>query len=184
MGRCQSTPGLVETKGRIPIEEMWLSQSVAQSAVSYGQQQQQSMIRYFSKQFLLKHFCINFSNVQRFRNDKQYNNKNCVFVSCRFSRAPSPRSTRGTEQIFERHCKAIDSPGSVSPSVHSSVDERPRSRAASHQSRPQSQPSRTGFQFLSIMSCREMNLNRNKREQINPITLVCPFHVLQSESLN
>lgn len=24
MGRCQSTPGLVETKGRTAIEDMWL----------------------------------------------------------------------------------------------------------------------------------------------------------------
>lgn len=25
MGRSQSTPGLVETKGRVPLEEMWVS---------------------------------------------------------------------------------------------------------------------------------------------------------------
>lgn len=25
MGRCQSTPGLVESRGRIPLEEMWIS---------------------------------------------------------------------------------------------------------------------------------------------------------------
>lgn len=25
MGRCQSTPGLVESRGRVPLEEMWVS---------------------------------------------------------------------------------------------------------------------------------------------------------------
>lgn len=25
MGRCQSTPGLVESRGRIPLEDMWIS---------------------------------------------------------------------------------------------------------------------------------------------------------------
>lgn len=34
MGRCQSTPGLVETKGRTPIEEMWVCQS-AHAALTY-----------------------------------------------------------------------------------------------------------------------------------------------------
>ncbi|XP_031619654.1 cyclic nucleotide-gated cation channel alpha-3 isoform X2 [Contarinia nasturtii] len=98
MGRCQSTPGLVETKGRISIfEDMWLN-SAPQPTI--------------------------------------YNQQPLI------SRAPSPRSTRG-DPILERPTKVIDSPGSISPSVHSS-DERPRSRAASHQFRPQSQPSRSG----------------------------------------
>jgi len=39
--------------------------------------------------------------------------------------------------------RITDSPGSMSPSVHSS-DERPRSRITSHTSRPTSQPSRNG----------------------------------------
>lgn len=56
-----------------------------------------------------------------------------------FSRAPSPRS----QQILAERPRTSDSPGSMSPSVHSS-DDRPRSRATSHQSRPQSQPSRAG----------------------------------------
>ncbi|XP_055321990.1 cyclic nucleotide-gated cation channel alpha-3 isoform X2 [Sitodiplosis mosellana] len=104
MGRCQSTPGLVETKGRISIEDMWLHS--APQPTSYNQQ---SLI----------------------------------------SRAPSPRSTRG-DPISERPSKVIDSPGSISPSVHSS-DERPvRSRAASHQFRPQSQPSRSGHPCESL----------------------------------
>lgn len=65
------------------------------------------------------------------------------FAFC--SRAPSPRSTRGDpHSVVERSSKLVDSPGSISPSVHSS-DERPRSRAASHQFRPQSQHSRSGF---------------------------------------
>lgn len=44
MGRCQSTPGLVETKGRISIEEMWLCHSASQAPVSHNNQQ--SLIRY------------------------------------------------------------------------------------------------------------------------------------------
>ncbi|XP_037046788.1 cyclic nucleotide-gated cation channel alpha-3 isoform X4 [Bradysia coprophila] len=104
MGRCQSTPGLVETKGRTPIEEMWLCQST--------------------------HTALTYYNPQ-------------------FSRAPSPRSARG-ELVADR-AKAMESPGSISPSVNSS-DERPRSRAASHQSRPTSQPSRTGHHICDSLT--------------------------------
>lgn len=46
MGRCQSTPGLVETKGRVSIEDMWLCHSSA-PPISYNQQ---SLIRYRTKQ--------------------------------------------------------------------------------------------------------------------------------------
>nr|XP_036226058.1 potassium/sodium hyperpolarization-activated cyclic nucleotide-gated channel 2 isoform X2 [Bactrocera oleae] len=102
MGRCQSTPGLVESCGRTTLEDMWLPPP---SALSFAQQQQ----------------------IQQ--------------QSVSYSRAPSPRSTI---TYTERITRATDSPGSVSPSVHSS-DDRPRSRATSHHStRPQSQPSRTG----------------------------------------
>ncbi|XP_055688768.1 potassium/sodium hyperpolarization-activated cyclic nucleotide-gated channel 3 isoform X2 [Lutzomyia longipalpis] len=34
MGRCQSTPGLVETRGRTPIEEMWLTPALPAPAYS------------------------------------------------------------------------------------------------------------------------------------------------------
>lgn len=57
-----------------------------------------------------------------------------------FSRAASPRSHHN--DIFTEKSRHIDS-ASVSPSVHSS-EERPRSRATSQLSRPQSQPSRSG----------------------------------------
>lgn len=36
MGRCQSTPGLVESKGRIPLEEMWISPTDAKSTHTYS----------------------------------------------------------------------------------------------------------------------------------------------------
>ncbi|XP_036342680.1 uncharacterized protein LOC118751959 [Rhagoletis pomonella] len=101
MGRCQSTPGLVESCGRTTLEDMWLPPP---TALSFALQQQQQQ-------------------------------------SVSYSRAQSPRSTL---TYTERITRATDSPGSVSPSAHSS-DDRPRSRATSHHStRPQSQPSRTG----------------------------------------
>lgn len=126
MGRCQSTPGLVETKGRISIEEMWLCHSAAQAPVSYNQQ---SLIRYLYAMESMPNIFFAFSTLL------------LLLLFC--SRAPSPRSTRGDHIVNERHSKIVDSPGSISPSVHSS-DERPRSRTGSHPSRPQSQPSRTG----------------------------------------
>lgn len=43
MGRCQSTPGLVETKGQTPIEEMWLCQSAHTASTYYNPQ---SLFRY------------------------------------------------------------------------------------------------------------------------------------------
>ncbi|XP_026669213.1 cGMP-gated cation channel alpha-1-like isoform X1 [Ceratina calcarata] len=36
MGRCQSTPGLVESKGRIPLEEMWVSAMETKSVHAYS----------------------------------------------------------------------------------------------------------------------------------------------------
>jgi hypothetical protein len=36
MGRCQSTPGLVESRGRIPLEEMWISPLDPSGASSLG----------------------------------------------------------------------------------------------------------------------------------------------------
>uniref|UniRef100_W8AWU7 Cyclic nucleotide-gated cation channel alpha-3 n=1 Tax=Ceratitis capitata TaxID=7213 RepID=W8AWU7_CERCA len=108
MGRCQSTPGLVESCGRTTLEDMWLPPP---AALSFAQQ-------------------------QHFQQQQQQQPQ-----SVTYSRAPSPRSTI---TYTERITRATDSPGSVSPSVHSS-DDRPRSRATSHHStRPQSQPSRTG----------------------------------------
>nr|XP_029725134.1 cyclic nucleotide-gated cation channel alpha-3 [Aedes albopictus] len=101
MGRCQSTPGLVETRGRTTIEDMWISPTTAITSAS-------SMVP--------------------------------TYPPPAGSRMSSPRSRRG-DLMSNRQPQ---SPGSVSPSVHSS-EERPRSRTTSHQtSRPQSQPSRTG----------------------------------------
>ncbi|CAK9822201.1 Cyclic nucleotide-gated cation channel alpha-3 [Anthophora retusa] len=36
MGRCQSTPGLVESRGRIPLEEMWVSPIDTKSTQAYS----------------------------------------------------------------------------------------------------------------------------------------------------
>ncbi|XP_076392648.1 uncharacterized protein LOC105663968 isoform X1 [Megachile rotundata] len=36
MGRCQSTPGLVESRGRIPLEEMWISPTDVKSSHTYS----------------------------------------------------------------------------------------------------------------------------------------------------
>lgn len=35
MGRCQSTPGLVESRGRVPLEEMWISPLDVKSTHTY-----------------------------------------------------------------------------------------------------------------------------------------------------
>lgn len=53
----------------------------------------------------------------------------------------SPKSHRRDSNTDRT--RITDSPGSMSPSVHSS-EERPRSRITSHTSRPQSQPTRNG----------------------------------------
>ncbi|XP_035784416.1 cyclic nucleotide-gated channel rod photoreceptor subunit alpha-like isoform X6 [Anopheles albimanus] len=111
MGRCQSTPGLVETKGRTTIEDMWISPTTAITSAG-------SMMAPSS------------------------------YPPPASSRIASPRSHRGEVSSSSiRH--QPQSPGSISPSVHSS-EERPRSRTASHLARPQSQPCRTGLPCGSL----------------------------------
>ncbi|XP_046810114.1 cyclic nucleotide-gated cation channel alpha-3 [Lucilia cuprina] len=122
MGRCQSTPGLVESCGRTTLEDMYLPQPplVPHSVLLQQQQQQQQTQRQTPH-----------DQVQQ-----QQHLQNLTY-----SRAPSPRSS---QTYIERIQRTTESPGSLSPSVHSS-DDRPRSRTTSHHStRPQSQPSRTG----------------------------------------
>ncbi|XP_058830936.1 potassium/sodium hyperpolarization-activated cyclic nucleotide-gated channel 1 isoform X1 [Topomyia yanbarensis] len=122
MGRCQSTPGLVETRGRTTFEDMWISPTTAITSGS-------SMVP--------------------------------TYPPPPGSRMTSPRSHRG-ELSGSRQPQ---SPGSVSPSVHSS-EERPRSRTTSHQtSRPQSQPSRTTGR-RSI--CDASGLSTNSRDFLGP----------------
>lgn len=36
MGRCQSTPGLVESRGRVPLEDMWISPIDLRAAHPYS----------------------------------------------------------------------------------------------------------------------------------------------------
>ncbi|KAG5670425.1 hypothetical protein PVAND_000691 [Polypedilum vanderplanki] len=96
MGRCQSTPGLVESKDRTTVEEMWISpQPLPSVAPSYVTQQ-----------------------------------TNLPY---------SPKSHRRESNANTERTRITDSPGSMSPSVHSS-EERPRSRITSHASRLHSQP--------------------------------------------
>lgn len=121
MGRCQSTPALVETKGRTTLEEMWLAPVPAAitpaptTATSYSQQANYRFVRFFFVLYLIQ-------NISQF---------------C--SQMASPKSTQ--QRTETSGLKSADSHVSLSPSVHSSED-RPRSRATT--SRPQSQPSRTG----------------------------------------
>ncbi|XP_049541341.1 potassium/sodium hyperpolarization-activated cyclic nucleotide-gated channel 1 isoform X1 [Anopheles darlingi] len=110
MGRCQSTPGLVETKGRTTIEDMWISPTTAITSAG-------SMMAPSS------------------------------YPPPASSRIASPRSHRG--EVSSSSIRQPQSPGSISPSVHSS-EERPRSRTASHLARPQSQPCRTGLPCGSL----------------------------------
>ncbi|XP_058981654.1 cyclic nucleotide-gated cation channel beta-3 [Musca domestica] len=116
MGRCQSTPGLLETCGRTTLEDMYLPPAPL----------------------------VPFSGMQQMRQTHptdQVQQQQQQQQSQQHHRAPSPRSS---QTYSERIQRATESPGSMSPSVHSS-DDRPRSRATSHHStRPQSQPSRTG----------------------------------------
>ncbi|CAO1421312.1 unnamed protein product [Diamesa serratosioi] len=93
MGRCQSTPGLVETKERTTVEEMWISPLPLPSA---------------APSFVTQHTHLPYS----------------------------PKSTHRRDSNTDR-TRITDSPGSMSPSVHSS-DGHSRSRIASHTSRPQS----------------------------------------------
>lgn len=60
--------------------------------------------------------------------------------------------------MFTEKSRHIDS-ASVSPSVHSS-EERPRSRATSQLSRPQSQPSRSGMlSFILFIDSLKTNIS-------------------------
>ncbi|XP_055606923.1 cyclic nucleotide-gated cation channel alpha-3 [Uranotaenia lowii] len=127
MGRCQSTPGLVETRGRTTIEDMWISPTTAVTTASsmvptYPLQQQQPIL-----------------GAPGPTSGTTTAGAAAAATVSGGSRMTSPRSHRGPLS----DSRQPQSPGSVSPSVHSS-EERPRSRATSHQSRPQSQPSRTG----------------------------------------
>ncbi|KAL7025136.1 hypothetical protein ACKWTF_013359 [Chironomus riparius] len=101
MGRCSSTPGLVESKDRTTVEEMWISpQPLPSVAPSYVTQQ--TNLHY------------------------------------------SPKSHRRESNANTERTRITDSPGSMSPSVHSS-EERPRSRITSHSSRLHSQPCRNAM---------------------------------------
>ncbi|XP_050094635.1 cyclic nucleotide-gated channel rod photoreceptor subunit alpha isoform X3 [Anopheles aquasalis] len=111
MGRCQSTPGLVETKGRTTIEDMWISPTTAITSAGGSMMAPSS------------------------------------YPPPASSRIASPRSHRG--EVSSSSIRQPQSPGSISPSVHSS-EERPRSRTASHLARPQSQPCRTGLPCGSL----------------------------------
>ncbi|XP_032572072.1 cyclic nucleotide-gated cation channel beta-3 isoform X3 [Drosophila sechellia] len=117
MGRCQSTPGLVESCGRTSLEEMWLppATAVASSLMHHHQALQQ----------------------QHQASQQQPHRQESTQTSSQ-THGYSPRS------YADRLARATDSPRSVSPSAHGS-EERPRSRTTSHHSiRPQSQPSHTG----------------------------------------
>nr|NP_611717.2 uncharacterized protein Dmel_CG42260, isoform B [Drosophila melanogaster]AAF46902.2 uncharacterized protein Dmel_CG42260, isoform B [Drosophila melanogaster] len=117
MGRCQSTPGLVESCGRTSLEEMWLPPATAgaSSLMHHHQALQQ----------------------QHQASQQQPHRQESTQTSSQ-THGYSPRS------YADRLARATDSPRSVSPSAHGS-EERPRSRTTSHHSiRPQSQPSHTG----------------------------------------
>ncbi|XP_016953080.1 uncharacterized protein LOC108026609 isoform X3 [Drosophila biarmipes] len=121
MGRCQSTPGLVESCGRTSLEEMWLPPATANasSLMHHHQVLQQQQQLHQATQPHLPH---RQESTQTTSQTHGY----------------SPRS------YADRLARASDSPRSVSPSAHGS-EERPRSRTTSHHSiRPQSQPSHTG----------------------------------------
>ncbi|KAH8407520.1 hypothetical protein KR222_004822 [Zaprionus bogoriensis] len=115
MGRCQSTPGLVESCGRTTLEDMWLPPA---TMMHHAQQQQQQQQQQQLQQ-----------QQQQLQQQQQQQSQ---------SHGYSPRS------YAEHLVRSTDSPRSASPSAHGS-EERPRSRATSHHSmRPQSQPSHTG----------------------------------------
>ncbi|XP_034478822.1 cyclic nucleotide-gated cation channel [Drosophila innubila] len=117
MGRCQSTPGLVESCGRTTLEDMWLPPASMLHHVQQHQQQQQQLQQ--QQQPL---------QPQQLQQQQQLQH----------THGYSPRS------YVDHLVRATDSPRSASPSAHGS-EERPRSRTTSHHSmRPQSQPSHTG----------------------------------------
>ncbi|XP_050094636.1 cyclic nucleotide-gated cation channel alpha-3 isoform X4 [Anopheles aquasalis] len=103
--------GLVETKGRTTIEDMWISPTTAITSAGGSMMAPSS------------------------------------YPPPASSRIASPRSHRG--EVSSSSIRQPQSPGSISPSVHSS-EERPRSRTASHLARPQSQPCRTGLPCGSL----------------------------------
>ncbi|KPU76931.1 uncharacterized protein Dana_GF11328, isoform G [Drosophila ananassae] len=118
MGRCQSTPGLVESCGRTSLEEMWLPPAT----LHHHQQPLQPLQQQQHQAAQPTHLPHRQESTQQSSQQHGY----------------SPRS------YADRLARATDSPRSVSPSAHGS-EERPRSRATSHHSiRPQSQPSHTG----------------------------------------
>uniref|UniRef100_A0A1A9VFQ5 Uncharacterized protein n=1 Tax=Glossina austeni TaxID=7395 RepID=A0A1A9VFQ5_GLOAU len=119
MGRCQSTPGLVESCGRTTLEDMYLPPPSVP---------------------LVPH-----SMQQLSRHEYQLQQQT---QSLAYSRAPSPRTS---QTYTERIIRTVESPGSMSPSVHSS-DDRPRSRATSHHStRPQSQPNESKSKSFCVL---------------------------------
>ncbi|XP_017114737.1 cyclic nucleotide-gated cation channel beta-1 isoform X4 [Drosophila elegans] len=122
MGRCQSTPGLVESCGRTSLEEMWLPPAAvtASSLMHHHQALHQQQQQHQAAQ--QQHLPHRQESTQTSSQTHGY----------------SPRS------YADRLARATDSPRSVSPSAHGS-EERPRSRTTSHHSiRPQSQPSHSG----------------------------------------
>ncbi|BFG06404.1 uncharacterized protein DMAD_04921 [Drosophila madeirensis] len=127
MGRCQSTPGLVESCGRTSLEDMWLPPAATPPApVPLSSLLQHHLTHQQQQQHHLQHQQPPLHQHQQQSSTQQQQH------------GYSPRS------YADRLVRATDSPRSVSPSAHGS-EERPRSRAASHHSiRPQSQPSHTG----------------------------------------
>ncbi|XP_041447989.1 potassium/sodium hyperpolarization-activated cyclic nucleotide-gated channel 2 isoform X2 [Drosophila obscura] len=120
MGRCQSTPGLVESCGRTSLEEMWLPPAPTPPAPLAP---------------LMHH---HLAHQQHHPQQHQPLHQHQQQSTQQSSQQHGPRS------YADRLVRATDSPRSVSPSAHGS-EERPRSRAASHHSiRPQSQPSHSG----------------------------------------
>ncbi|XP_030370043.1 uncharacterized protein LOC115620772 [Scaptodrosophila lebanonensis] len=119
MGRCQSTPGLVESCGRTSLEDMWLPPASA-SAPAPTPAPAPSMTHHVQQ------------HTQPQPPAPQQTSHGVGY---------SPRSGFS---YGERLARVTDSPRSMSPSAHGS-EERPRSRATSHHSmRPHSQPSHTG----------------------------------------
>ncbi|XP_051860128.1 uncharacterized protein LOC117572236 isoform X1 [Drosophila albomicans] len=128
MGRCQSTPGLVESCGRTTLEDMWLPPASAlhHAQQQHQQQQQQQQQHQQLQQLQQQQQPLQPQQLQQQQQQQQQ------------SHGYSPRS------YADHLVRSTDSPRSASPSAHGS-EERPRSRATSHHSmRPQSQPSHTG----------------------------------------
>lgn len=137
MGRCQSTPGLVESKDRTTVEEMWISPMPMPSAAPSFITQHTWVVILFP--FLILNLEVEILTSCIFHLVSIY------FLSSFSNLQYSPKSHRRDSAANTERTRITDSPGSMSPSVHSS-DERPRSRITSHShaSRPQSQPSRNG----------------------------------------